>query len=46
MEKNLNISRIILFGSQARGKACAESDVDIGSALGKDFGLWGQAYTF
>lgn len=27
--KNVSISKIILFGSQARGKASAESDVDI-----------------
>lgn len=29
MEKKLNISKIILFGSQAEGKGHAESDVDI-----------------
>jgi len=28
-EKGLNISKIILFGSQTRGKATKESDVDI-----------------
>jgi len=28
-EKGLNISKIILFGSQVRGKAARESDVDI-----------------
>ena len=28
-EKGLNISKIILFGSQAKGKSTEESDVDI-----------------
>ena len=28
-EKNLNISKIILFGSQVEGRASAESDIDI-----------------
>lgn len=29
MKKKVNVSKIILFGSQAEGKGCAESDVDI-----------------
>jgi len=28
-EKGLNISKIILFGSQAKGKATEESDIDV-----------------
>lgn len=35
--KNVSISKIILFGSQARGNASAESDVDI-VLISKDFG--------
>jgi len=34
--ENVNISRIILFGSQADGKASAESDVDL-VLISKDF---------
>lgn len=29
LDNKLSVSKIILFGSQAEGKACAESDVDI-----------------
>ena len=35
--KNVSVSKIILFGSQARGKASAESDVDI-VLISRDFG--------
>jgi predicted nucleotidyltransferase len=35
-ENNVRISQIILFGSQARGKASAESDVDI-VLISRDF---------
>jgi predicted nucleotidyltransferase len=35
-EKRLNIEKIILFGSQATGKATIESDVDI-LIISKDF---------
>lgn len=35
-EDNVNVSRIILFGSQAEGKASAESDVDL-VLISKDF---------
>ncbi len=35
--KSVSISKIILFGSQARGNASAESDVDI-VLISKDFG--------
>ena len=35
-ETGLNISKIILFGSQAAGKATAESDIDV-AILSEDF---------
>lgn len=35
--KNMNVSKIILFGSQARGNASADSDVDI-VLISSDFG--------
>lgn len=35
--KNVNVSKIILFGSQARGSASVGSDVDI-VLVSKDFG--------
>ena len=35
-EKNLNVSKIILFGSYAKGKPTGESDVDI-AIVSEDF---------
>jgi predicted nucleotidyltransferase len=36
IDENVNVSRIILFGSQAEGKASADSDVDL-VLISKDF---------
>lgn len=36
IDENVNVSRIILFGSQAEGKASAESDMDL-VLISKDF---------